>query len=103
MHYPWAMRALRSDPLRQVWWVWSLVIAAALLTLAIGFCLFDDHGTAGHVEAPDLCLGMLAVSLAVLSVAPLLAIGWAGSPPFIAAYAVARHTPDPPPRPVFFR
>jgi hypothetical protein len=65
--------------------VWALAIAAALLTLATGSCLFDDHGTAGHGETPNLCLGMLAASLAVLSLAPRLAIGWAVSPPLVAS------------------
>jgi hypothetical protein len=35
--------------LSKAWWTWSLVIVVALLTLAVGFCLFDqdDHSGAG--------------------------------------------------------
>jgi hypothetical protein len=77
------------------------VIAVALLALATSFCLFDrdEDGGGGHVTALDLCLGMLAVSLAILPLAGLLPVGWAVGSPFIAAYAVALHVPDPPPRP----
>ena len=78
------------------------MIATVFLTLAIGFCLFDqdEHDGAGLL---DLCLGMLAVSLTVVSVGRLWAVGWGVIPPAPAAYVVARHTPDPPPRPGLFR
>ena len=77
------------------------VIAVALLALATGFCLFDqdEDGTAGHVTPPDLCLGMLAASLAIMPLVGLLAAGWAASLPFQAAYAAAICVPDPPPKP----
>ena len=87
--------------MREIWWVRGVVFAAALLLIVgMGCCLFDDHDAAGHVVPPGLCLGMLAVSLGVMSLAPLPAIGWAVSLLVVVAYAVARHTPDPPPRPV---
>lgn len=80
------------------------MIVVALLTLATSFCLFDqdNHGTAGQL-VPDLCLGMLAVSLTVMPFAQLLAVGWTLNSPAVAAYVVARHIPDPPPRPTLFR
>ena len=81
-----------------------MVIAVTLLTLAAGFCLFDQDARdgAGHL-VPDLCLGMLTVSLAVAPIARLLAVGWAVVPPVALAYVVARHIPDPPPRPALSR
>ena len=77
------------------------VIAAALLVLATGFCLFDqdEDGSGGGVTPPDLCLGMLALSLAVTALVGLLAAGWVVSPRFVVARAFALHVPDPPPRP----
>jgi len=80
-----------------------MVMAVVLLTVATGFCLFDqdDHGTAGHL-VPDLCLGMLAVSVAVMPLARVFAVGWSVNSPAVAAYVVARHIPDPPPRPLLF-
>jgi hypothetical protein len=81
-----------------------MVIAVVLLTVAAGFCLFDqdDQGAAGHAVS-DLCLGMLAASVTVLPFVRLLAVGWTVNPPAVAAYVVARHIPDPPPRPALFR
>ena len=95
------MISLRVGRLREAWWVRGATIAVALLALATGFCVFDqdDDGAGGHVAPPDLCLGMLAVSLAVLPLAPLLAVGWAVDHPVAVTYAVALHIPDPPPRP----
>ena len=103
VHSVRVMLAMRRDHSREAWWIRGMVIAVALLTLATGFCLFDqdDHGTAGQL--PDLCLGMLAVSLTVIPFARLLAVGWTVSAPAVAAYVVARHIPDPPPRPTLFR
>lgn len=81
-----------------------MVIAIVLLTVAAGFCLFDqdDHGAAGH-QVPDLCLGMLAASVTVLPFVGLLAVGWTVNPPAVAAYVVGRHVPEPPPRSALFR
>jgi hypothetical protein len=95
------MVTLRVARLRDRWWVRGVVIAAALLVLATGFCLFDqdEHGSGGRVTPPDLCLGMLALSLAVMPLVKSLAAGWAVSPRFVLARAFALHVPDPPPRP----
>jgi hypothetical protein len=95
------MMSLRVGRLRDRWWVQGAVITAALLVLATGLCLFDqdEDRSGGRVPPPDLCLGMLALSLAVMPLAGLLAAGWTVSPPFATAHAVALHVPDPPPRP----
>jgi hypothetical protein len=95
------MSTLRGEQLRTVWWVRGLVIATALLVLATGFCLFDeDHdGTADHVTPPDLCLGMLAVSLAIMPLVRPLAVGWAVNLVVPAPHTVTLHIPDPPPKP----
>lgn len=93
---------LRVGRLREAWWVQGATIAVALLALATGLCLFDqdEGGAGGHVTPLDLCLGMLAVSLAVMPLARLLAVGWVVNLPVAAPYAVALHIPDPPPKPV---
>lgn len=99
------MLTRRRDRASEAWWIRGMAIALALLTLATGFCLFDrdDHGTADHAAPLDLCLAMLAASLAVIPFARLLAVGRALNPPVAAEYAVARRIPEPPPRPVLFR
>jgi hypothetical protein len=91
---------MRGEQLRRIWWVRGLVIATALLALATGFCLFDqDHdGTAGHAPLPDLCLGMLAVSLAIMPLVRPVAVGWAVNLPAVALLTVTLHIPDPPPK-----
>ena len=92
------VRTIRSDRLKEFSWVAAVVILAVLLTLATACCLFHDHGRASHLALPDFCLSMLAVSLAVMSLRPLLAVRWAVNPLVVAAHAVIRQTPDPPPR-----
>jgi hypothetical protein len=94
------MMLLRVGRLRERWWVRGAVIAVALLALATGLCLFDQDEVraSGRVTPPDLCLGMLAVSFAIMPLVGLLAAGWVVVLPFPAAYAVAVHVPDPPPR-----
>jgi hypothetical protein len=98
------MLAARRDGSREAWWVRGVVVAVVLLVLAAGLCLLDgdDHDTAGQL-VPDLCLSVLAVSLTVMPFAGLLAVGWTRNAPDVAAYVVARHIPDPPPRPALFR
>lgn len=75
-------------------------LVVALLALATGFCLFDRHAdTDGHVAPLDLCLGMVTVSLSIMPLAGLLAVGWAVSLPVGATYVATRSVPDPPPKP----
>lgn len=95
------MISLRIGRLREAWWVRGATIAVALLALATGLCLFDqdEDGAAGHVTPPDLCYGTLAVSLAVMPLARLLAVGWTVNLRVAAAYAVTPRVADPPPRP----
>lgn len=93
------MHALRGATLRETRWGRGVVIVAAfLIILASGCCLFEDHSTTDHGVLQGLCVGMLALGLLIASVAPPSASGWALSLLVTAAYAVARHTPDPPPR-----
>ena len=93
------MKALRGATSSETRWIRGVVIATAfLLILASGCCLFDDHGTTDHGILQGPCVGMLAAGLVVASLAPLAASGWAVSSLVTAAYAVARHTPDPPPK-----
>jgi len=105
VHYLRMMLAIRDDQLSKTWWIRGLMITVVLLTLATGFCLFDqDHdGSADHMMSPDLCLAMLAVSLAVMPLIRPLAVGWAVNPPVAGVHVVARHIPDPPPRLTLFR
>ena len=96
------MSPMRGEQqLRKAWWVRGLVLATALLALATGFCLFDQDysGTASHMTRPDLCLGALAVSLAITPLVRPLAVGWAVRLPVAAPYTVTIHIPDPPPKP----
>lgn len=96
------MRVRRGDPLRVRSAGGVVVGAAILLMLATGFCLFDDDGTAGQGRVLDVCLGVVALALAVMSLAPLPAIGWAMRSPASPSYVVARGIPHPPPRPALF-
>jgi hypothetical protein len=95
------MLTTRGGRLSEAWWAQGIVIAAVLLTLGTGFCLFDAHddGGDGHVVPPDLCLGMLAVSLVVMPLARLFATGSVVIPFPSEAHSVARQIPVPPPRP----
>lgn len=98
------MVSLRVGGLRGAWWVRGVTIAVAMLALATGLCLFDqdEDGATGHVTSPDLCLGMFAVSFAVMPLARLLAVGWTVNLRAATPYAVALRIPDPPPRPARF-
>lgn len=95
------MISLRVGELREAWWVRGAAAAVALLALAAGVCVFDqDGGGAGGRGTPlDLCLALLAVSLAVMPLVRLEAGGWAVSLPLAGAYDVALYSSDPPPKP----
>lgn len=61
-----------SRRLQRKRWPWqAAVVALALLTLAVGLCLFDDDGagTDNHGISRDLCGGFLASALTVMLLA----------------------------------
>lgn len=76
-----------------------MVLAAALLVLAGGVCALhqDEYGAACHV-APDLCLGMLAVTVAAVALSGQVAVAGAATVRGLPAYAAILLVPDPPPR-----
>ncbi len=76
------------------------IIAAALLALAIGFCLLDggEHGLLRHAHFPDACAGVVlfAVAMALLG---LVASGEISLSPARLIYATSLSRLTPPPRP----
>jgi hypothetical protein len=100
MHPGEAMHSVRDGGSRVTGWARGTAIALAVLTLAIGLCLFDGdaHDTTGHAGALDLCLGMLAASLAVPALGRVVAVGDIAEMPLAPVHFVARAIPDPPPR-----
>jgi peptidoglycan/LPS O-acetylase OafA/YrhL len=82
----------------------ALVLVLALLTLAVGFCLFDGDETATGASF-DLC-ATLAMAMASLTLS-LLALGRLGpvsTDPPQAVHDVSLRRLDPPPKsPLLFR
>ena len=81
-------------------WGGNAVVLAVLLTAALGFCVLDRHadGTGDHAMAPDLCLGMVAVSLGVVLLARLRASGRAYPDVVRSVSTLSIHVLDPPPK-----
>lgn len=77
----------------------ALVAAMVLLTLGIGFCLFDgdDHSAADDGVSFDLCIGLAVVSVSVVLLVFVLAHTLAIDPPYVL-HVVPLHRPDPPPK-----
>jgi hypothetical protein len=75
-------------------------MVAVLITLAVGFCVFDtDHGgTSDHGVPLDLCLSMLVALLMIVLPARLPLTGWAAPYRLLAVPAPLPHTPAPPPK-----
>jgi hypothetical protein len=97
LHHFAAMHALRHRSTRAPWRA-GTVLAAALLILAAGFCLFDGGGDGDHGSALDLCLAKLAVPALALLFMGRLNGGWTIAVPPVAVRAIAGRLPDPPPR-----
>ena len=76
------------------------VIAAALLILMVGLCMFayDAAGVDCQAMPPDLCAGTLVSSLALALLSGLLVVGRLLLDPVRSAYAFSLHIPDPPPK-----
>jgi hypothetical protein len=75
-----------------------LGLVLAVLVVAIGFCVFDgdEHG-AGH-PGLDLCLSMLATSVAVTLASRLPLTGLASADRLVALPAFSARVPAPPPK-----
>lgn len=85
---------------RRVTWPWQIAaVALALMTLAVGFCLFHDDGTDtdSHAVTHDLCGGLLA-SLATVTLLALAAVNRVLAEPPRSASVVTLGGLDPPPR-----
>ena len=81
----------------QSWQGRGMVLAMALVTVAIGFCVFDAHH---HDQgcSPDLCLSLLSATLgSALLVGPLLE-GWAADSPTVPVLSAWTTVLAPPPR-----
>lgn len=75
-----------------------LGLVLAVLVLVIGFCVFDgDAHEDGH-EGLDLCLSMLATSLAVMLVSRLPLTGLVSADRLVALPAFSARVPAPPPK-----
>jgi hypothetical protein len=94
------MNARVRNRLRSSWWVSGALVVAALIALAVGFCVFDaDHGgTTDHAVPLDLCLGMLVASVTVVLLARLPLTGWVAAYHLLAVPSPAVTTPAPPPK-----
>ena len=82
-------------------WLSTGAIALVLVLAAAGMvCLLHDGDMDHHDHAmpPDLCLGLLVVSLTLVVLAQPLVVGWAFVLPLAPAYATPIHIPDPPPK-----
>ena len=79
-----------------------LGLILAVLVLAIGFCVFDgDEHEDGHAGL-DLCLSMLATSLAVTLVSRLPLTGMASADRLAALFEFSARVPAPPPKTALF-
>jgi len=77
-------------------------VGLILLTLGIGFCLFDgdEFGPAGHGSAVDMCNGLALFSFAITLLA-LAAVGRISPRPAELVHIPSIRRLDPPPRALF--
>ena len=84
---------------RRYWQRKGAVVAAALLILTIGLCLF--HGTStehdGHGMSPDLCAGVVMVLAGTVVLIRPVINGWLVPVPKRFLYVVSRDLLDRPP------
>jgi len=86
--------------LRRRTWPWQVaVVALAILTVAVGLCLFDDDGagTDHHAVTRDLCGGVL-VSLVTVTLLALTGLNPVLAESLRPVSAVTLRRPDPPPK-----
>ena len=77
----------------------AVVLGLVVLTLAVGFCLFDgdETGTPGYLSTPDLCTGLALFACAV-TLLGLAAMGEVCLRPAAATYRASRRRLEPPPK-----
>lgn len=77
-----------------------MALAAAVLILAVGFCLLEGShaGTSDHGMSPDLCGGLLVMSLVLVLLPKPLPGGSLALDPALLGHAVSLQLLDPPPR-----
>jgi hypothetical protein len=75
----------------------ALMIVLALLTLGVGFCLFDDDEGDHHGVSVDLCLALALFSSAVVVLAFTL-VQLLPADRRAPVYAASLRRLDPPPR-----
>ena len=94
------MHAIASRGPARTAWTRGTAVFLALLTIAVGLCLFDSdaHDPTGHAGAVDLCLGLMAVALLVPSLGCVLAVGGITDITPAPVRGLSRTIPDPPPR-----
>jgi hypothetical protein len=75
-----------------------LVLTLTVLSVGVGFCLFDGHAHhASHAVSFDLCLGVALVAVAAVGFISVL-LHPLSLDPLYAIHAISLHTPDPPPK-----
>jgi hypothetical protein len=83
-------------------WPWHVAaVTLAVLTLAVGLCLFDgdEAGPDNHAGVPDLCAGLLA-SVLTVTLLPPTAMSQVLSESLRPISVVTLRGLDPPPRSV---
>ena len=91
---------MAHQPWRKNWLGRVVTIAATLIILTAGFCLFGhaEDGTGDHGMPPDLCAAVLVSSLGLVFLTGVLVNGYLVMDSFRPAYVVSLHIPDPPPK-----
>jgi hypothetical protein len=74
-----------------------LGLALAVLVVSVGFCLFDGDHEDGH-PGLDLCLGMLAPSMAAMFASHLPLTGLASTDRLTGPHEFSPLIPAPPPK-----
>jgi hypothetical protein len=93
------MIGFRYQSERRYWQRTGAAIAAALLILAIGLCLFHSGltGFDSHGMAPDLCASVVMVLAATVGLTSPVINGWLVPVPKRFFYVVSRDLLDRPP------
>jgi hypothetical protein len=90
---------IRTSRVHRSWLGSGAVVLVLILAVAGFVCLLHDQDMGHqHLMTPDLCLGLLVVSLALVALVRPLVLGWTIALPPAPAYATTIHIPDPPPK-----